>query len=92
MKSISVTELEAHLPETLDEVTAGEGLLVMKSGKVVAQILPPRDEELLERLPNGCVVRRGTGRLPEGFWDRQRPADPSGSVRAAVAEQRSQGW
>jgi antitoxin YefM len=50
MKTMSVTDARAHLPELVDEVNAGaekEGIRILRRGKPVARIV---SEELYESL------------------------------------------
>lgn len=47
-----------------------------------------REETRLKDLERGGQLRRGTGKLPEGFWDLPRPDDPNDSVRQALEEDR----
>ena len=46
------------------------------------------DEDYLLSLERTGELRRGSGRLPDDFWDRPRPKDPEGLVRSAVHEDR----
>lgn len=47
--------------------------------------------DLLELERKG-VITLGTGRLPDDWLDWPRSADPTGSVRSALTEEREQGW
>lgn len=47
-----------------------------------------RDEGALMRLEREGAIRRGSGRLPDNFWDLPRPDDPENSVREAIEEDR----
>jgi len=49
MREVKVTELRSHLPAYLVEVQAGEELLVTSRGKVIARIVPARDERAAAR-------------------------------------------
>jgi len=37
------------------------------------------------------LVRLGSGKLPEGFFEKERPADPEGLLRKAALEERERG-
>jgi hypothetical protein len=45
-------------------------------------------EDYLRMLERAGELRRGSGRLPDDFWDLPRPEDPEGLVRSAVQEDR----
>jgi hypothetical protein len=45
-------------------------------------------EDYLRLLVRTGELRRGSGRLPDDFWDLPRPEDPDASVRRAVQEDR----
>ena len=44
MREINITELRSHLPAYIGRVKKGEQLLVTSRGKVVASLVPVRDE------------------------------------------------
>ena len=92
-KSVSVSELKAHLSECLRSVKHGEQWVVTERGRPIAVLGPsPKiDQELVELAAVGAV-RLGTGSVPTEFWDLPHPEDEEGSVRAAVLDERSQGW
>lgn len=93
MKTLSVSELKAHLSAELERVQAGEELLVTDRGRPVARIVPmpaPAHGEV-GALVRAGLVRPGAG-LPEGFWALSRPDDPLGGTSAAVADERGDGW
>jgi prevent-host-death family protein len=96
MESAAIGELKARLSAYLARVRAGEEVVVTDRGRPVARLVPPRtssstgDEEL-EELARAGVVRIGSDALPAGFWTRERPRDPSGSVREAMLEERRSG-
>ena len=97
MKAAKVSELKASLSKYVARVKNGEEILVTERGKPVAKLVPvPCDEdpdmERMRDLERRGIVTVGTGRLPEGFWDLPRAADPDGMVRKAVLEERESGW
>ncbi|MDP9440192.1 MAG: hypothetical protein M3P49_15865 [Actinomycetota bacterium] len=47
-----------------------------------------REEDRLMHLERAGRLKRGAGKLPEGFWDLPRPEDPTDSVRQALEEDR----
>ena len=52
MMHVNVTELRQHLPSYLDRVQLGEEIEITSHGKLIARIVPVRDEAAaaLERL------------------------------------------
>ncbi len=96
MKRAPVTELKAELSRYLARVKAGEEIVVTERGHPIARLAPldrteEGDADLLELERQG-LLRRGSGRLPKGFWSLPRPRDPKATVRKAVAEERETGW
>ena len=100
MESAGVAQLKARLSEYLSRVKAGEEVLVTDRGRPVARLVPvgagyvPDNEAELTRLramERDGLVRLGSGRLPAGFFDKERPADPGGLLREAVVEEREEG-
>lgn len=73
MERINVTELRQHLPEYLGRVRQGEEIQITLHGKVIARILPARDETAAARARLSAL--RGRCRLgdvlgPSGeAWD-----------------------
>jgi prevent-host-death family protein len=98
MEYVGVAELKAHLSRYLARVKAGEEIIVADRGRPVARLVPaiPTDageeEARLRDLERRGIVRMGTGRIPDEFWQMERPEDPEGLVRAALEEERSEGW
>ncbi|MGI8909539.1 MAG: type II toxin-antitoxin system Phd/YefM family antitoxin [Rubrobacteraceae bacterium] len=100
MESAGVAELKARLSEYLSRVKAGEEVLVTDRGRPVARLVPvgagayPDDEVETARLrtmEREGLVRLGSGKLPEGFFEKERPADPEGLLREAALEEREKG-
>ena len=98
MESAGVAQLKARLSEYLARVRAGEEVLVTDRGRPVARLVPvgylPDDEAELARLKameREGLMRLGSGRLPAGFFEKERPADPGGLLREAVVEERERG-
>lgn len=50
MEPINVTELRQHLPSYLGKVQQGEEIQVTLHGKIIARIVPVRDEAAAARL------------------------------------------
>ena len=49
------------------------------------------DDQRLQRLAAEGVIVPGTGSLPDGFWELERPADPEGAVLKGLLEERQRG-
>ena len=47
--------------------------------------------ERLRELDDAGLIKMGTMRLPDYFWDLPRPADPEGTVLAALLQEREEG-
>ena len=96
MKTATVSKLKASLSEYLRQVKAGEEVLVTERGRPIAKLaavvssdtLP---EHLFEMEKQG-LLKRGSGKLPKGFWGLPRPKDPKGLVVKAVLREREEGW
>ena len=100
MESTGVADLKARLSEYLSRVKAGEEVLVTDRGRPVARLVPvdtgaDLDDEAetarLRAMEREGLVRVGSGRLPEGFFEKERPADPGGLLREAALEERERG-
>ena len=93
MKTISVSDLKAHLSEQIRSIKRGSRVLITERGKPVAELGPPISSPSLRlsELQASGVVRLGTGVLPGDFWDRDRPQDPEGGVRKALLREREGG-
>jgi len=95
MKTAPVSQLKARLSEYLDQVKAGAEVVITDRGKTVARLVPvARNETIktsLAKMEREGLVRSGTGRLPEGFFDMPRPMDARSLVRKGLLEERSKG-
>ncbi len=92
-KTVSVSELKAHLSECLRRVKDGERWTVTERGRPVAVLGPsPSLGDELDELAAAGVVRLGNRRLPSELWDLPQPPDPGDAVRRAVLDERSEGW
>ena len=95
MKRVAVRELKARLSEYLAQVKAGEDVVVTERGRSIAKIVPvPLSESLPDRLAEmerQGLVRLGSGRLPEGFWETPRVQDSQGRALEALRAERAEG-
>ena len=96
MKSTAVAQLKATLSEHLARVKAGEEVVVTERGTPIAKIIPMASDKdvataRLNELVRAGLLRRGSGKLPKGFWDMPRPADTKGRSLAALIQEREKG-
>lgn len=62
MRRIGVFEAKTHLSRLLEEVEAGEQLLITRRGRAVARLIPvepPADEECIQAIERLRRFRRG---------------------------------
>ena len=95
MQTTSITELKNSLSAYLRSVKAGEEMLITDRGRPIARIVPvsPSDsiEERMDDLERRGLLKRGTGKLPEDFWEMPRPKDPEGLVLKGLLQEREEG-
>ena len=92
MKSVNIAELKNRLSVYLNEVKAGEEILVRDRNQPVARIVPivrsrDEDEELLALASRG-KLRLGEGVLDESFWEMPAPRVSAAALRSAVDQER----
>jgi prevent-host-death family protein len=100
MKKATISEAKNGLSALVDRVRAGETILIVDRTTPVARLSPvhgsPGDaagaQARLARLERAGLLRRGSGRLPAGFFRRQRPmASRRASAVALLLEERRTG-
>ena len=94
MKSVNIAELKNRLSIYLNDVKAGEEILVRDRNQPVARIVPlvrsrDDDEELLALASQG-KLRLGEGHLEESFWEMPAPRVPAAALRRAVEQERDE--
>ena len=94
MKSVNITELKNRLSVYLNDVKAGEEILVRDRNQPVARIVPlvrsrDEDEELLALAAQG-KLRLGEGLLEESFWEMPAPRVAAAALRRAVEPERDE--
>jgi prevent-host-death family protein len=91
MKSVSISETKNRLSALIDEVKAGEVVLITDRGRPVARLVAASAEVgspgRIERLERDGVLSRGSGRaVLEG-----QPPDIGGSALDALLRERLEG-
>ena len=94
MKSVNIAELKNRLSVYLNDVKAGEEILVRDRHRPVARIVPiarsrDEDEELLALASQG-KVRLGEGILEESFWEMPAPRVSAAALRRIVDQERDE--
>ena len=92
MKIASVSELKAHLSKYLNQVKAGNEVLITDHGNPVARLMPisctkPTGESWT-RMETQGLIKLGAGKLPKDFWAMPRAEDPQGLVLKALLQER----
>jgi prevent-host-death family protein len=95
MKRATITQAKNQLSALIDQVRAGESVLILDRGIPVARLEPvsgqPDQSGRLERLERAGLVRRPLGPPPTAF-SADAPALPGGvSAVAALIEERRSG-
>jgi len=96
MKTAAISALKASLSEYLAGVKAGEEIIVTDRGKPIAKLMPllPGETEAPDELRNlerAGLVRIGTGKIPDFFWDEPRVKDKQSVARMALLQEREEG-
>jgi prevent-host-death family protein len=93
MKSVNIAELKNRLSFYLNDVKAGEEILIRDRDIPIAKIVPltqvESDEELLALAAQG-KIRLGKGELDEGFWKLPAPRVSLSAVKRAVEQERDE--
>lgn len=97
MKRATITEAKNGLSALIDQVKAGESILITDRGVPVARLEPATtgdvdDEGRIERLVRAGIARRGRGDLG---WILDRPTTPTvdgQGILDLVLEERESGW
>lgn len=94
MKSVNIAELKNHLSVYLNDVRAGEEILVRDRNQPIARIVPLKrsrdeDEELLALASQGRM-RLGEGFVEDSFWEMPAPRVSVAALRRAVDQERDE--
>jgi len=60
MTSVNITELRQHLPDYLKQVQQGEEITITSYGKIIARIVPNRQDDKREAALKRLAALRGT--------------------------------
>jgi prevent-host-death family protein len=96
MRTATITELKNHLSAFIDQVRAGESVLILDRGRAVARLEPVvrhRDATgRLERLERAGILQSGSGPPPLNRLRQPPPALEGGaSVVQALLDERGEG-
>lgn len=93
MKSVNIAELKNRLSFYLNDVKAGEEILVRDRDIPIAKIVPlsqsEPDEELMVLAAQG-KVRLGEGEIDETFWKIPAPRLTTAAVRRSIEQERDE--
>jgi len=94
MKTVNIADLKNRLSVYLNEVKAGEEILVRDRKQPVARIVPlarsSNDDEELLALASEGKLRLGEGRLEESFWQMPAPRVSAATLRRALEQERDE--
>lgn len=92
MKRVNVAELRNKLSSYLNEVKAGQEIVVRERNEPIAVILPLKpvsdDEKELLALAAAGKVRLGEGAIGEDFWELPGPDVPPDVLRRVMEAER----
>jgi prevent-host-death family protein len=93
MRSTNIADLRNRLTQYLQEVRAGEEIVVRDRQRPIAKIVPftveGEDAEDAALVASG-LMRKGSGVIPSSFWRSRRARVSLGAVVAAVAADRDE--
>jgi prevent-host-death family protein len=94
MKTVNIAELKNGLSGFLNDVKAGEEILVRDRNQPVARIVPLNrsrddDQELLALASQG-KLRLGQGYVEESFWEIAAPRVPAAALRRVIDQERDE--
>jgi len=95
MKTAAISEIKAKLSDFLNQVKAGEEVLITDRGKPVARLSPLAKTRSfgtsLLSLEKQGLIRLGSGKLPKNLGMLPRAKDDAGLVLKALLEEREAG-
>lgn len=93
MRSANIADLRNRLTQYLQEVRAGEEIVVRDRQRPIAKIVPftvDDDDADDAALVAAGLMRKGTGKLPASFWRTRGPRVPLKVAVAAVSADRDE--
>ena len=93
MRSTNIADLRNRLTQYLQEVRAGEEIVVRDRQRPIAKIVPftvDEDEVDDAALIASGQMRKGSGTLPPSFWKARRPRISPRVAVAAVSADRDE--
>ena len=91
MRSTNIADLRNRLTQYLQEVRAGEEIVVRDRQRPIAKIVPftvDDDDADEAALVAGGLMRKGSGTLPPSFWKTRRSRVTLQAVITAVSADR----
>jgi len=91
MRSTNIADLRNRLTQYLQEVRAGEEIVVRDRHRPIAKIVPftvDGDDTDDAALIAAGLMRKGSGRIAPSFWTAQRPSVTPEQAVAAVTGDR----
>lgn len=94
LKSVNIAELKNRLSVYLNEVRAGQEVLVRDRNTPIARIVPianhPDQDDELRALAAQGKVRLAEAVMDESFWDLPAPRVAAGALRRALSSEREE--
>ena len=94
MRSTNIADLRNRLTQYLQEVRAGEEIVVRDRQRPIAKIVPfsvDDDDADDAALVASGLMRKGSGALPPTFWKARRPRVRLSTAVAALRADRDEG-
>ena len=91
MRSTNIADLRNRLTQYLQEVRAGEEIVVRDRQRPIAKIVPftvDDDDADDAALVAAGLMRKGSGKIPSSFWKARRPRLKMRAAVAAVRDDR----
>ena len=92
VRSTNIADLRNRLTQYLQEVRAGEEIIVRDRQRPIARIVPftvDGDDADDAALIAGGLMRKGSGRIAPSFWKARRPPVSPERAAAAVSSDRN---
>jgi prevent-host-death family protein len=92
VRSTNIADLRNRLTQYLQEVRAGEEIVVRDRQRPIAKFVPfaVDDDDADAALVASGLMRKGSGRLPASFWKARRPRVTGPAAAAAVRADRDE--